>query len=122
MVFQTFLRMKSPPPKTADLLKAMHSLMRPARAEKGFVLCRLYLDADDANIVSYEERWQTRADLETQLRSDRFTRLLTLMESASERPSLEFNCLSDTQGLEFVEAVRAGRHGQAPGHNHPALS
>lgn len=121
MLFQTLLRMRSPQLETADLLKALRSLMRSARAEKGFVLCRLCLDADDANTISYEERWQTRADFEAQLRSDRYTRLLTLMESAAEAPSLEFNCISESRGLDYIEAVRAGHRDPSAGRNHTTL-
>ena len=81
-------------------------LMRAARAEKGFVSGWLDLDPEDANSVRYEERWQTREDFEDQLRSPRFTRFLALMESASEQPALEFHFVSETQGLEYVAAVR----------------
>ena len=110
MEYQTTLRMKGPPTSKAEMLKAFRWLMRPARAGKGFVDCRLYLDADDADAICYEERWQTREDLEAQICSDRYTRLLTLMESASERPSLEFIRISETRGLEYVESLRAA-HG-----------
>ena len=98
--------MKSSAHGAAELVQALRSLMRPARAEKGFLAGQLYLDADDANAVRYEERWQTREDLDDQVRSSRYTRLLTLMESAAEQPSLEFHFVSETHGLEYVAAVR----------------
>ncbi|MCX6928688.1 MAG: antibiotic biosynthesis monooxygenase, partial [Verrucomicrobia bacterium] len=79
---------------------------RAARAEKGFISGRLCFEADDPDTVLYKERWQTREDFEDQLRSSRYTRLLALMESASEQPSLEFHFVSETQGLEYVAAVR----------------
>lgn len=80
--------------------------MRAARAEKGLVTCNILLDADDATTIHYHERWQTRQDLDDQLRSSRYDRLLALMESASERPSLEFNFISESHGLEYVETAR----------------
>lgn len=80
--------------------------MRTARAEKGFLNCRLFVDVDDKDMVRYEERWQTRQDFEDQMRSARFTRLLALMESASERPTLEFHVVSETRSLDYVAAVR----------------
>ena len=46
-------------------------------------------------------------DLREQVRSDRFSRLLELMESASERPQLRFELGSETRGLDYVEEVRA---------------
>jgi quinol monooxygenase YgiN len=98
--------MKSSPERTGELIQALRSLMRPARAEKGFISCRLYLEADDANTIRYEERWDAREDLEEQVRSPRYTRLLALMESASEQPSLEFHFVSETRGLDYVASVR----------------
>ncbi len=80
--------------------------MRAARAEKGFMDGWLSVEPDDANSIQYEERWQTQADFEEQLRSSRFTRLMALMESATEQPSLEFHLVSETRGLEYVAAVR----------------
>ncbi len=102
----TTLRMKSSAAHTAELIQALRSLARPARAEKGFISCRLYLDADEANTIRYEERWQTQEELEEQLRSDRYTRLLALMETAAERPVVEFHFVSETRGLDYVAAVR----------------
>lgn len=80
--------------------------MRPARAEKGFLSSQIALDVDDASALRYEERWESDEDLESQIRSPRYTRLLALMESASERPSLEFHFIAETRGLEYVAAVR----------------
>lgn len=98
--------MKSFPLRTGDMIQALRVLTRAARAEKGFITSRLCLQADDANTIHYEERWQTPEDFEDQLRSPRYTRLLALMESASEQPLLEFHFVSETRGLEYVAAVR----------------
>lgn len=105
-VILTILRMKSPPLRTAELVQALRSLMRRARAEKGFITCQICLEADDANRICYEERWQTREDLEDQMRSSRYAQLLVLMESAAEQPLLEFHFVSETRGLDYVAAVR----------------
>ncbi len=88
------------------MVKALRMLLRAARAETGFISGRLCLGADDPDATLYEERWQTREDFEDQLRSSRYTRLLALMESAAEQPSLEFHFVSETRGLEYVAAVR----------------
>ena len=105
-VILTNLRMKSAPLRRAEVVQALRALMRSARAEKGFIAGWLDFEPEEANSIHYEERWQTREDFEDQLRSSRFTRLLALMESASERPSLEFHFVTETRGLEYVAAVR----------------
>jgi quinol monooxygenase YgiN len=105
-VILTILRIPSSPLRSAELVQAFRSLMRSARAEKGFVTCQLCLDADNANMLQYEERWATREDFEDQIRAPRYTRFLALMESATEPPMLEFHFVSETRGLEYVAAVR----------------
>ena len=100
------LKMKIPLPQTEGVLQALRLLMRPARSQKGFIACELDLEADDANVVRYEERWSTREDLEAQLRSPRYTQLLAVMESATERPMLEFQFVNETRGLDYVAASR----------------
>jgi quinol monooxygenase YgiN len=105
-VIITILRIKTSAIRTTELIQALRSLMRPARAEKGFLASQISLDVDDANAVRYEEQWESEEDLENQVRSSRYTRLLALMESASERPALEFHFVSETRGLEYVAAVR----------------
>lgn len=105
-VVLTILRMKSSAPRTAEMVQALRVISRAARAETGLIGCRILLDTDDANTVDYEERWQTREDFDKQLRSRRYTKLLALMESATEQPSLEFHFISETRGLEYLGEVR----------------
>jgi quinol monooxygenase YgiN len=92
--------------RTPELVAALRSLIRAARAERGFLNGHIWVDFDDSNAIRYEERWESQRDLENQLQSSRFTQLLTLMESAMERPSLEFHFLYETRGLEYVASVR----------------
>ncbi len=103
---QAFLRIKTTPRKTAELVAALRALNRPVRAEKGLVSCASYLAADDTSTVCYEERWESREDLEAQIRSPRYKHLLALMETATEPPLLEFRFISETRGLEYVAAIR----------------
>jgi quinol monooxygenase YgiN len=98
--------MKSPHPHTVEVIGALRSLIRRARAEKGFVSSQIALDVDDPTAIQYEERWKSGADLENQIRSSRYTQLLALMESSSEPPLLEFHFVSETRSLEYIAAVR----------------
>ncbi len=102
----SILRLKSAPGQTAGLIQALRSVARPARAVKGFISSRIGLDADDTNIIQYEERWATQEDVDAQVRASRYCHLLSLMEAASEQPVLEFHFVSETRGLEYVAAVR----------------
>jgi quinol monooxygenase YgiN len=101
------LHLRAAPSRSGEFVQALRLIMRAARAEKGFITCQISLAADDENTVVYEERWRTQGDFEEQARSARYTRLLSLVESASEQPSLEFHFVSETRGLEYLAAVRA---------------
>jgi quinol monooxygenase YgiN len=108
-VILTILRMKSSPLRIAETVQALRVLTRAVRAERGFITSQLCLEADDPNTIHYEERWQTLEDLDDQLKASRYTRLLALMESATEQPCLEFHFVSETRGLEYVAALRGER-------------
>ena len=101
--------MKSSAPHTTEVIAALRSLMRRARAEKGFINSQIAVDVDDPTAIQYEERWQSGADLENQIRSLRYTQLISLMEFASEPPLLEFHFVSETRSLDYIAAVRDKR-------------
>ena len=92
------------------LIDALRSLMAPTRRERGCVSCQLALSSEssDPMRISYSEVWSSEEDLREQVRSDRFSRLLELMESALEPPQLEFQLPGGARGLDYVEEVRAG--------------
>ncbi len=106
-MIQTVLKIKVSPQRLPDLTQALKSLMVSAQAEHGLVSCKLYQEVGNETTLRYVEDWQTAEDLEFQIRSNRYTQLLALMETASELPSLEFRTVSRTQGLDFLQAVRS---------------
>jgi quinol monooxygenase YgiN len=91
------------------LIDALRSLMQPTSREQGCVSCQLALSSEssDPMRVSYREDWSSEGHLREQMLSDRFTRLLQVMEIASEPPNLEFHLPGGTRGLDYVEEVRA---------------
>ena len=96
------------PRRRAEIIQALRSLMLPLQAAPGFIFCRLCQEADDANTICYTEEWDTAEDLDRQIRSTHYTRLLSIMESAAEPPELRLNWVTDVKGLEYLEAVRLG--------------
>jgi quinol monooxygenase YgiN len=92
--------------RTAEMIQTLQSLMLPLPAEPGFISCRLCQEADHANTICYEEQWHTSEDLDRQIRSSHYTRLLTLMDEAAEPPKLRLNWVTEVKGLEYLQAVR----------------
>ncbi len=80
--------------------------MVPAQLDRNCSGCWLYVDAMDPRCLCYMEEWAAPIDLGREIRSARFTRLLSIMEGAAERPKLEFRFISQTRGLDYVEEAR----------------
>lgn len=96
----------SPPDKRKDLFNVLFSSLGPTRVQPGCVGCRLFQDCSDNNTHYLETRWETSEDLIRHIRSDAYKRLLLLMELGAKPPSIEFFTVSETRGLDFIEAVR----------------
>ena len=56
--------------------------------------------------MRYEEVWATEEAIRLRVKSEGFTRLLELLESAPEAPTLQFDFVTETRGLDYVEEVR----------------
>lgn len=88
------------------MMEALDAMMALARMNSGCADCRLSVDTEDARTFHYVEDWASREDLEREILSDRFTRLMAIVETASEKPVLEFLFISETRGIDFIGEVR----------------
>jgi len=86
-----------------DLLEAFHFLVVGTRLERGCLGCSTWIDPDST--VHYVEEWATEEDIRARVRSDRFTSLLSVVESAREA-TVHFDFVTKTRGLEYVAEVR----------------
>jgi quinol monooxygenase YgiN len=105
-VILSTLRMIIRSERRSDFLVAMRGMLEPARVERGCLSYRLYEDVENRDAFILLEEWETQEDLEKHIRSDIQWRLLTLMDLLSERPEVQFNTVSHTTGMEFIEDVR----------------
>jgi hypothetical protein len=95
------------------MLQALRSVMLPAGFEAGFVHCQLYIDSVEPDSLCYQEDWSTQADLERQIRSTRFGRLLSVIETSSGLPTLEVRLISETRGWNYIRLIRGESEGLA---------
>jgi quinol monooxygenase YgiN len=86
-----------------DLLEAFHFLVVGTRLERGCLGCSTWIDPDST--VHYVEEWATEEDMRARVRSQRFTSLLAIVESAKEA-NVHFDFVTKTRGLEYVAEVR----------------
>ena len=85
---------------------ALSSLLSETRAQPGCLNCVFSTELGANAAFTCIEEWATEQDLDTELRSSRFTQLAQLLESALERPRVEFSLPSGTRGIEYAEEVR----------------
>jgi quinol monooxygenase YgiN len=104
-VVQILVRLVAPGKGAPDVLQALRSVMRPAQQFRGCRFAQIYLRADDDRCVEYVEEWDSAEELRGQLGSDRFARLLEVLETSAERPVLEFRVISETHGLEYIKSA-----------------
>ena len=78
--------------------------MIPMMLTDGCLDCSAWVEPDWT--VHYQESWATEARMRARVRSDAFTRLLSVIEASEEQPLLQFDFVTKTRGLDYVEEVR----------------
>jgi hypothetical protein len=56
-------------------------------------------------VFTYFIQWDTQEDLESQLRSERFRRLLPYIEMSVEPPAVAFDRVEHLHGIEYLVEV-----------------
>jgi quinol monooxygenase YgiN len=92
------------PESAAQLVEALRFLMATTRLEPGCLGCYVWAEADST--VHYTEEWGTEAEMKRRVRSDKFTSLLAVIESAHEPPKVQFEFITTTRGLDYVTEAR----------------
>jgi len=93
----------------AELLKMKPSTLESRMTRlSGCTGCELTLStaSDDPPHIRYVEHWSSEEELRTRVRSNRFLRLVAVMEEARSAPQLTFTLTSRTRGLDYVAEVR----------------
>jgi quinol monooxygenase YgiN len=110
---QLSVRLTAGAGRAHDLLEALRSLMRHSRRLRGCSDAHIAADVEQANAYWYWEDWDVVEALEAEVRNERFSQLLALMETSEHPPVLEFRVIAETRGLEYVKAAREAG-GDAP--------
>jgi len=93
--------------RSQELIQALRSVMRSLQSEGACEISHAASDVDDQNAVWYWEEWKGIGDFERHLRSEPFSRLLSVIETAASAPLVECRMVSETRGLDYLAAVRA---------------
>ncbi len=111
---QMTVRLTAASGRAHQLVQALDSLMRHTLEQRGCRDAHLAADVGEADAFWYCEEWDDAQALEDDIRSERFTQLLVLLETSVSPPTLEFRVFGETRGLDYVSAVRAAAESAEP--------
>jgi quinol monooxygenase YgiN len=105
MVHST-IRIVIPPKKQNEALEILGSMTEQIQFEQGCVSSRLYQDVQDECALMLEEIWTSEKNLQRHLQSDKYRRVLLVVEMAAEPPEIRFDTIAHSSGVETIEKAR----------------
>ena len=102
------VRIVTRPGKHDEAFAILRSMAERIRVESGCIACRVYQDTQEDRSLMFEEIWKDDEDLKRHLRSEEYRNILLVMELAVEKPEIMFKTITEKNGMETIEKVRAG--------------
>ena len=103
---RTTIRMLIPLEKQSEALEIMGSIIEQTQFEPGCLSCRLYRGVEDTLAIMLEELWLSEEDVQRHLRSDKYYKVLLVVEMATEPPEIRFDTIALSMGVERIEQAR----------------
>ena len=100
------IRMLIPLEKQSEALEILGSMTEQIQFEPGCISSRLYRGVEDARAILLEELWLTDEDVQHHLRSDKYHKILLVIEMAAEPPEIRFDIIAHSSGVETLEKAR----------------
>ena len=92
--------------KRTEVMQTLLSFIEPTANARGCRRCHVFRDIEDENAFSLIAEWETREDLDDQIRSDGFSVLLGTKSLLCEPLQIQIHTISHSEGMETVNAVR----------------
>jgi quinol monooxygenase YgiN len=106
VMIHAIVRMVLPAERLSEVMTILSPMAERTRAERGCLGCHLYRDAMEEAVLTFEDTWESEADLERHLRSEEYRQLLLVMELAKVPPEVRFGRVSHSTGLETIQQAR----------------
>lgn len=90
------------------MLSVLRSVQGPTQAQPHCISCQVLEEDGYEQAILYIEQWESEEDLRRHLRSELYARLLAAAELSRVKPEFKFHYISETRGLELIEAARTG--------------
>jgi quinol monooxygenase YgiN len=101
------IRMRIPLKKHNEALEILGSMTEQIQFEPGCISCRVYQGVDEEGAIMLEELWSSDMDLQRHLRSDKYRKILLVVEMAQEPPEIRFDIIAHSSGVETIEKARS---------------
>jgi quinol monooxygenase YgiN len=99
------LQLKVGPEKRFHILKTVHAITGPAKAQAGCQLCELYSNTQNDDELALLQVWDSQENLEDHIRSEEFRNVLAVMDNASIPPKISFNAIESVRNFDLVEDI-----------------
>lgn len=96
-----------PPGKRTEILQTFKAILGQIRREQGCISCNCYVDVEEEHCIFLREKWNSREDLDSHLRSVHFGVLIGAMKLLNKEPEFTFDTIASTAGIEAITAARA---------------
>jgi quinol monooxygenase YgiN len=97
------------PPHRVEVLKLLRPLVNPTRYVTGCTDAYLSEKTDDGHIL-FSTEWRSRKQMDHHIRSEAFGNVLLALDLCNTRPILKIYKACETDGIEYITAVRGIDH------------
>ena len=92
--------------KQSEALEILGSMSEQIQFEPGCISSRIYRGVDEEGAILIEELWMSEEEVKRHLRSDKYRKILLVVEMATEPPEIRFDTISHSSGVETIELAR----------------
>ena len=103
---RSIIRMLIPLEKQSEALDILGSMIEQTQFEPGCISSRLYRGVEDVRAIMLEELWASDEDVQHHLQSDKYRKILLVVEMAEESPEIRFDTIDHSTGVERIEQAR----------------
>jgi quinol monooxygenase YgiN len=92
--------------KRTEMMQTLLSMIETAAKENGCLSYDIFCDLEDNHVFNMIEEWETREDLDSHIRSERFSVLLGTKSLLAKPLEIKIYTVSHSEGVEVVNALR----------------
>ena len=106
MLFTTTMRFVLSPERRGEGLRALRAFVGPLSVRPACAGYSILMDVEEEGAYLLVERWRSIEALQRHIQSDRFRKLLALMEMTERRPEFKLESVQPVEGLELLTLIR----------------